>query len=48
MEPTDHEHVWVPVTNSLGLVCQICQWRKNPTTGEILPPDPNMGAPITG
>ncbi len=47
-EPRDHEHVWVSANNTMALICQKYQWRKNPNTGEILPPDPNAGAPITG
>jgi len=38
-EPKDHKHIWVKAINSMALVCQKCQWRKNPLDGTILPPD---------
>lgn len=43
--PTNHAHVWVKTINSMAEICQICHCLKNPITGEIEPPNPNITNP---
>jgi hypothetical protein len=46
--PQDHAHNLVQELNSIGMRCNICQWRLNPQTGEWAPPLEDDNSPLIG